>query len=76
MQEKMLEGARSYSFFCTKKFWKNFLGNGVQSVQSVKSVVFINEIFAHFSTLSTLRVRRVRLFSSEKQKPTEKPIGG
>ena len=72
----MLEGVRSYSFFCEKNFLGKLLGNGVQSVQSVKSVVFINEIFAHFSTLSTLRVRRVRLFSSEKQKPTEKPIGG
>ena len=64
------------AFSVRKSFWKKFLGNGVQSVQSVKSIVFINEISAHFCTFSTLRVRRARLFSFEKQKPTEKPIGG
>ncbi len=64
------------AFSVRKSFWKKFLGNGVQSVQSVKSIVFINEISAHFSTLCTLRVRRARPFPFEKQKPTEKPIGG
>ena len=61
------------AFSVRKSFWKKFLGNGVQSV---KSVVFINEISAHFCTFSTLRVRRARPFPFEKQKPTEKPIGG
>ena len=64
------------AFSVRKSFWKKFLGNGVQSVQSVKSIVFVNEISAHFCTLSTLRVRRARPFPFEKQKPTEKPIGG
>ena len=64
------------AFSVGKSFWKKFLGNGVQSVQSVKSVVFINEFSAHFCTFSTLRVRRARPFPFEKQKPTEKPIGG
>ena len=64
------------AFSVRKSFWKKFLRNGVQSVQGVKRVVFINEFSAHFCTFSTLRVRRARLFPFEKQKPTEKPIGG
>ena len=58
------------AFSTRKSFWKKFLGNGVTSV------VFIDRIPLHFVTFVTLRVRRARLFPFEKQKPTEKPIGG
>jgi len=64
------------AFSVRKSFWKKFLGNGVVSVVSVMSVVFIKEISLHFTTFTTLRVRRARPFPFEKQKPTEKPIGG
>ena len=64
------------AFSVRKSFWKKFLGNGVRSVRSVRSVVFTDKFSAHFRTLCTLRVRRARLFLFEKQKPTEKPIGG
>ena len=72
MQENMLVGVRSYSFFCTKKF----LENGGLTGLSGLSVVFTNKISPHFNPLNPLRVRRARLFAFEKQKPTEKPIGG
>ena len=61
------------AFSVRKSFWKKFLKNGVTSVTSV---VFIDRIPLHFVTFVTLRVRRARLFPFEKQKPTEKPIGG
>ena len=64
------------AFSVRKSFWKKFLGNGVASVASVASVVFIEKFPLHLATLATLRVRRARLFLFEKQKPTEKPIGG
>ena len=64
------------AFSVRKSFWKKFLGNGVMSVMSVMSVVFIEKISLHFITFITVRVRRARLFPFEKQKPTEKPIGG
>ena len=64
------------AFSVRKSFWKKFLGNGVLSVLSVKSVENIDRISTHFNTFNTPRVRRARLFSFEKQKPTEKPIGG
>ena len=67
------------AFSVRKSFWKKFLGNGVMSVMSVMSVmnvVFIEKISLHFITFITVRVRRARPFPFEKQKPTEKPIGG
>ena len=64
------------AFSVRKSFWKKFLGNGVRSVRSVRSVVFIKKFSLHFLTFLTVRVRRARLFPFEKQKPTEKPIGG
>ena len=64
------------AFSVRKSFWKKFLRNGVTSVTSVTSVVFIDRIPLHFVTFVTVRVRRARLFPFEKQKPTEKPIGG
>ena len=64
------------AFSVRKSFWKKFLGNGVVSVVSVVSIVFIKKISLHFTTFTTVRVRRARLFPFEKQKPTEKPIGG
>jgi hypothetical protein len=64
------------AFSVGKTFLKKFLGNGVLSVLSVKSVEIIDRIPTHFNTFNTLRVRRARLFLFEKQKPTEKPIGG
>ena len=64
------------AFSVRKSFWKKFLGNGVMSVMSVMSVVFIEKISLHFVTFITVRVRRARPFPFEKQKPTEKPIGG
>ena len=64
------------AFSVRKSFWKKFLGNGVPSVPSVLSIEFTGKISVHFGTFSTLRVRRARLFPFEKQKPTEKPIGG
>ena len=64
------------AFSVRKSFWKKILENGVVSVVSVVSVVFIEKISLHFTTFTTVRVRRARLFVCEKQKPTEKPIGG
>ena len=64
------------AFSVRKSFWKKFLGNGGTSGTSGTSVVFINEIPSHFVPFVPLRVRRARLFPFEKQKPTEKPIGG
>ena len=64
------------AFSVRKSFWKKFLGNGVPSVPSVLSIEFNRKISVHFGTFSTLRVRRARPFPFEKQKPTEKPIGG
>ena len=61
------------AFSVRKSFWKKFLGNGVKSV---KSTEFIDVFSLHFITFITVRVRRARLFPFEKQKPTEKPIGG
>ena len=63
-------------FSTRKSFWEKFLGNGVVSVVSVVSVVFIEKFSLHFITFTTVRVRRARLLPFEKQKPTEKPIGG
>ena len=64
------------AFSVGKTFLKKFLGNGVKSVKSVKSTEFIDVFSLHFITFITLRVRRARPFPFEKQKPTEKPIGG
>ena len=67
------------AFSVRKSFWKKFLRNGLKSVKSVKSVKsteFIDVFSLHFITFITLRVRRARPFPFEKQKPTEKPIGG
>ena len=64
------------AFSVRKSFWKKILGNGVAGVASVAKVVFIKKFPLHLATLATLRVRRARLFPFEKQKPTEKPIGG
>ena len=64
------------AFSVGKTFLKKILGNGVLSVLSVKSVEIIDRIPTHFNTFNTLRVRRARPFPFEKQKPTEKPIGG
>ena len=61
------------AFSVGKTFLKKFLGNGVKSV---KSTEFIDVFSLHFITFITLRVRRARPFPFEKQKPTEKPIGG
>ena len=73
IQEKILSVFAPIAFSVRKSFWKKFLGNGVTSVTSV---VFIDRIPLHFVTFVTLRVRRARPFPFEKQKPTEKPIGG
>jgi hypothetical protein len=64
------------AFSVRKSFWKKFLGNGGTSGTSGTSVVFVEQFSAHFGPFVPLRVRRARLFSFEKQKPTEKPIGG
>ena len=64
------------AFSVGKTFLKKFLGNGVPSVPSVLSIEFTGKISVHFGTFSTLRVQRARPFPFEKQKPTEKPIGG
>ena len=64
------------AFSVGKTFLKKFLGNGVKSVKSVKSTEFIDVFSLHFITFITVRVRRARPFPFEKQKPTEKPIGG
>ncbi|MEK9850490.1 MAG: hypothetical protein VW665_08280 [Candidatus Puniceispirillum sp.] len=61
------------AFSVRKSFLKKFLGNGGISGMSGMSVVFIDRISSRFIPL---RVRRARLFLFEKQKPTEKPIGG
>ena len=67
------------AFSVRKSFWKNFLGNGVRSVRSVRSVVFIKKFSLHFLTFLTLDSEQIRSrdpLLCEKQKPTEKPIGG
>jgi hypothetical protein len=64
------------AFSVRKSFWKKFLGNGVTSVWSVTSIDFIDVFSKHFQALQAVRVRRARPFPFEKQKPTEKPIGG
>jgi hypothetical protein len=67
------------AFSVRKSFWKKFLGNGVLSVLSVKSVENIDRISTHFNTFNTLDSEQIRsrdLLLCEKQKPTEKPIGG
>ena len=69
-------GSAPIAFSVRKSFWKKILGNGVKSVKSVKNTEFIDVFSLHFITFITVRVRRARLFLCEKQKPTEKPIGG
>ena len=64
------------AFSVRKSFWKKFLRNGGMSGMSGMSVVFIDRISSRFIPFIPLRVRRVRPFPFEKQKPTEKPIGG
>ena len=67
------------AFSVRKSFWKKFLENGVVSVVSVVSVVFIEKISLHFTTFITLESEQIRSrdpLLCEKQKPTEKPIGG
>jgi len=64
------------AFSARKSFWGKFLGNGGTSGTCGTSVVFINRIPSHFVPFVPLRVRRARPFPFEKQKPTEKPIGG
>ena len=64
------------AFSVRKSFWKKFLGNGVWSVWSVWGVEIIDRFSSRFHPFQTVRVRRARLFPFEKQKPTEKPIGG
>ena len=66
----------SIAFSVRKSFWKKFLGNGVVSVVSVG---FIEKIPLHFITFTTLGSEQIRSrdpLRCEKQKPTEKPIGG
>ena len=64
------------AFSLRKSFWKKILGNCVKSVKSVKNTEFIDVFSLHFITFIRVRVRRARLSSFEKQKPTEKSIGG
>ena len=64
------------AFSVRKSFWKKFLGNGVKSV---KSTDFIDVFSLHFITFITLDSEQIRSrdpLLCEKQKPTEKPIGG
>ena len=78
--ERKCSGVFAPIVFSTRKsFWEKILGNGVRSMRSVRSVVFIDRIssrFIPFIPFTPLRVRRARLFLFEKQKPTEKTIGG
>ena len=67
------------AFSVGKTFLKKFLRNGVTSVTSLTSVVFITKIPSHFVTFVTLDSEQIRSrdpLLCEKQKPTEKPIGG
>ena len=64
------------AFSVGKTFLKKFLKNGGMSGMSGMSVVFIDRISSRFIPFIPLRVRRARPFPFEKQKPTEKPIGG
>ena len=64
------------AFSVRKSFWKKFLGNGGTSGTSV---VFINEFLSHFVPFvppDSEQIRSRDPFLCEKQKPTEKPIGG
>ena len=58
------------AFSVRKSFWKKFLGKGLASVESV---VFIKKFPLH---LLHCESDARDLFLCEKQKPTEKPIGG
>ena len=67
------------AFSVRKSFWKKFLGNGVTSVWSVTSIDFIDVFSKHFQALQALLYEQIRSrdpLHCEKQKPTEKPIGG
>ena len=67
------------AFSTRKSFWKKFLGNGGTSGTSGTSVVFVNKIPSHFVPFVTLDGEQIRSrdpLHCEKQKPTEKPIGG
>ena len=67
------------AFSVRKTFWKKFLGNGGTSGTSGTSVVFINEIPSHFVPFVPPDSKQIRSrdpLLCEKQKPTEKPIGG
>ena len=67
------------AFSVRKSFLKKFLENGVTSVTSVTNIVFIDRIPLHFVTFVTLDSEQIRSrdpLHCEKQKPTEKPIGG
>ena len=61
------------AFSVRKSFWKKFLGKGVASVASV---VFIKKFPLHLLHLLHCESDARDLFLCEKQKPTEKPIGG
>ena len=61
------------AFSVRKSFWKKFLGKGVTSGTSV---VFVNKIPSHFVPFVPLESDARDPLLCEKQKPTEKPIGG
>ena len=64
------------AFSVGKTFWKKFLRNGVTSVTSVTSIDFIDVFSKHFQALQAEQIRSRDPLLCEKQKPTEKPIGG
>ena len=68
---------RSYSFFCTKKFLEKIFGEMVFGVFGVFGVLKSLTDSRHVSTRSKRCESDARdLFPFEKQKPTEKAIGG
>ena len=64
------------AFSVGKTFLKKFLGNGVWSVWSVEIIDRFSSRFHTFNTLTGEQKRSCDLLHCEKQKPTEKPIGG
>jgi hypothetical protein len=67
------------AFSVGKTFLKKFLGNGGTSGTSGTSVVFTNKFPSHFVPFVPLHSEQNRSrdpLLCEKQKPTEKPIGG
>lgn len=64
------------AFSVGKSFWKKFLENGGMSGMGVVFIDRISSRFIPFIPLDSEQIRSRDPLLCEKQKPTEKPIGG